>query len=197
MKHFCFSFNFRTVDDLLARFSRHSSFLRCSLHRLHVGVWRGILHNSRFPASVVLHDNSVLFHAGVHSAPRVVPVNCLVLDLFKRSRALHSSAHNERLVSRPCRCICTLFSRVVRLLWRFSRLDAELGTQQHGLVICTRLSRLRYAFPGWNSFPCRSKTFEVQKIKRDWQPRSCLLDGRQTQVRRSHWHLRHSPKLSL
>lgn len=195
MKHFCFAFDFRIVDGLLAELPRHSSILRCSLLGLHVGVRGGVLHNPRFLAACVLPHRSVLLHIGIHSSTRLMSVDALVLGLLEGSRALYASAVDKWLVSSPRRRIRCLLSYSLRLLWRFTRLDAKLGAQQHGLVVCACLSRLSHALPGWNPLSCRGETFEVQEIERDRQSRSRLLDGRQTEVRRAHRHLKHSTNL--
>lgn len=87
----------------------------------------------------------------------------------------------------------------IRRTWRWTRLDAALGTQRHGLGICLCLRRCLHIATQRRVVHGRSETRTLQAIERNWNARGERVQcGRRdseisTKPEWTHWHLRIDP----
>lgn len=118
---------FRTLGTVPSKLSRHPQILRYNVRRLHVDLWRGILHNPWLHTSTVLYNDPVLLYTRIHLTAYIDSNDFTVPRVLQRSRTIYPSAHHKRQLLSRRWILCSLCCNIIRLLWRFPWLDAELG----------------------------------------------------------------------
>lgn len=160
---------------------------------MHVGFWGRILYNSRLPVAWLLYRNTIFLHTMFHVVIARGFDDIDVSWMFTRQWPIYFTfvvkwSDISHFWLMWVYCMCNF-----RMLWRFERLDAQLGTQQHGMGLCFRSHWLIFTLSRRSSISRGRSKGEISSIK--WNRESwseCIQYGNNKILcRRSHRHLKH------